>query len=449
MNFFFRRARQSASLATAGIAGISIYDYVSGKEYVREIVHKNTLGSFISSTARTICEPMMSKENNVYKFSVGQGTKIPSSKPGTKLLFLGSGSSTGCPKPICALTFPECRDLQISNPMVELQNNLKSKCKISEIANHGDPRLNKNYRNNPSLLISHRNNDQDGERSGDDSGDNDDQPLKNVIIDVGKTFREGALRWMPYHGIYHLDAVVITHEHADAFMGMDDLRGFQIARHMISSDGTSSSSGVFPSMSLPVYLSPNCLETVKKTFTYLIPKHLRGGENDESPNKKKDGPKVVRHVAALDFRTVHQFKPFFAAGLKMIPLPVKHGEDFICNGYAFSVKGDRDRGNEVKTTNVVYLSDISRMLPETERFILESLPPTDILVVDSLLCDQDHAVHFSLNQALDLVKRLKPKRTFIVGMNCDDFPEHDEANDAIMKRNATVQLAHDGLAIEL
>jgi hypothetical protein len=130
----------------------------------------------------------------------------------------------------------------------------------------------------------------------------------------------------------------------------------------------------------------------------------------------------------------------------MTPLPVMHGEDFICNGYAFSVKGDKNGGDSV---NVVYLSDISRMIPETEKFILEQLPPTDILVVDTLLHRKEHAVHFSLDQALALVKRLKASRTFLVGMNCDDFPEHDVANGLVRERDGSVEFAHDGLVIEL
>jgi phosphoribosyl 1,2-cyclic phosphodiesterase len=292
----------------------------------------------------------------------------------------------------------------------------------------GDPKRNKNYRNNPSLLISHRNSD-DGASSSASS------PLRNVIIDVGKTFREGALRWMPHHGIYHIDGIVLTHEHADAILGLDDLRGFQIAPYMNIIKGNKQSA------SLPVFLSPLCLETVRQVFFYLVPKELK--EKEKVKDKLED-VKVVRHVASLDFQTVQFFEPFYAAGLKMIPLPVKHGEDFICNGYAFSVNGDKG-----KTINVVYLSDISRMIPETEKYIMEELPPTDILVVDTLNYSGRHSVHYSLDQALELVKRLKAKKTFLVGMNCDNFPEHDEANRLIQERDSTVELAHDGLAIEI
>ncbi len=317
---------------------------------------------------------------------------------------------------------------------------------MSKFASMGDPKTNKNYRNNPSLLISHVNNDDDEERGGEArSGNDEKRELRNVIIDVGKTFREGAIRWMPHHGIFSIDGIVITHEHADAMMGLDDLRGFQqgVYGHPKNSR----------THALPLYLSKNCFETIKMTFGYLVPKPKEKIQNDDGT------PKVIRHVASLDFRTIQHFQPFVVAGLKMIPLPVIHGEDFICNGYAFSVKGKKngdnknrdtdDKNENENITNVVYLSDISRMIPETEKYILEELPPTDILVVDSLLQRRKHAVHFNLEEALELVERLRPKRTYIVGMSCDDFPDHDEANKIIAERNPTVQLAHDGLAIEL
>eukprot|EP00957_Ditylum_brightwellii_P080461 6119662-Ditylum_brightwellii.AAC.1 len=142
----------------------------------------------------------------------------------------------------------------------------------------------------------------------------------------------------------------------------------------------------------------------------------------------------------------------------MIPLPVLHGGNFVCNGYAFTVRGrgcdddancDINSGTEKKKyeMNVVYLSDISRMIPETEEYIMKNLPPTDVLVVDSLLMKRQNPVHFSLNDAVELVKRLKPKRTYIVGVNCDDFLPHDEMNEELSKLDLNIQLAYDGLAL--
>lgn len=82
---------------------------------------------------------------------------------------------------------------------------------------------------------------------------------------------------------------------------------------------------------------------------------------------------------------------------------------------------------------MVYLSDISRMLPETMDFIQNKLPPTDILIVDSLYPTGTHPVHFSLEQAMEVVKEINPKRTLIVGINCDAFLPHDDMNKKLQR----------------
>nr|GEZ39997.1 putative hydrolase C777.06c [Tanacetum cinerariifolium] len=50
---------------------------------------------------------------------------------------------------------------------------------------------------------------------------------KYILIDVGKTFREQVLRWFTYHKIPQVDSIVLTHEHADAVLGLDDIRAVQ------------------------------------------------------------------------------------------------------------------------------------------------------------------------------------------------------------------------------
>jgi hypothetical protein len=115
------------------------------------------------------------------------------SKRRPKILFLGTGSSTGCPKPICAMLFQK-----VNHPSKDVQRRqIGEFCATSNLAIQGDPKKNRDYRNNPSLLISHY-----------ESGE-----CKNIVIDVGKTFRETALRWMPDHGIDSLDAIILTHHH--------------------------------------------------------------------------------------------------------------------------------------------------------------------------------------------------------------------------------------------
>jgi len=87
------------------------------------------------------------------------------------------------------------------------------------------------------------------------------------------------------------------------------------------------------------------------------------------------------------------------------------------------------------------------MLPETEKYIKEELPPTDILVIDALSLNSINPTHNNLEQSLKIVRRLKPKRTFVVGMSCDLFLPHDEMNEELSKLQIGVELAHDGQVI--
>uniref|UniRef100_A0A453JLJ9 Uncharacterized protein n=1 Tax=Aegilops tauschii subsp. strangulata TaxID=200361 RepID=A0A453JLJ9_AEGTS len=52
----------------------------------------------------------------------------------------------------------------------------------------------------------------------------DEGAHKYIIIDVGKTFREQVLRWFVCHKIPCVDSIILTHEHADAILGLDDIR---------------------------------------------------------------------------------------------------------------------------------------------------------------------------------------------------------------------------------
>ena len=273
-----------------------------------------------------------------------------------RLIFIGTGSSTGCPRPLCPMVFQEKAS---SHPrLLELQKQIAPICQVSNLAIQGDPKHNKNYRNNPSLVIGFI----------DDHG-----APRHIIIDTGKTFREAALRWFPERGVTSLDAVILTHEHADAAFGLDDVRGFQ------STKGGFAGSGSFQQTPMPVYLSPHCLTEVAGRFPWLFPNHqprqnVQGPSESPIPIDQPQKPKVKRHVASLEVHVMEPFQAFEIYGLRIVPLPVIHGEDLISYGYAFTV------GRK----NILYLSDISRMLPETLDFIRTKLPPTDVLIIDSL-----------------------------------------------------------------
>lgn len=333
-----------------------------------------------------------------------------SSRPSDRIIFLGTGSSTGCPRPLCTMLFG--KSFPASNTDFDkMREQFRDKCNVSNKAIIGNPLHNKDYRNNPSLLIA-----QYDEQAG---------RMKHVIIDVGKTFREASLRWFPKHGIYSVDAIILTHEHADASFGLDDVRGYQrVLQH-----ATSRERGFPETVPMKLFLSQPCLDKLSHTLPWLFPKAQKVDSSK---------PVVHRFVSSLDVKVFQSFDSLQVEGLTVIPLPVMHGEDLLCYGFAF----------RCGTRNIVYLSDISRMLPETMDFIRNKLPPTDILIVDSLYLDRVHPVHYSLEQAADIASQIRPKQTLLVGMNCDTFLPHDEMNKELQQKYENFQLAHDGLAVE-
>ena len=138
-----------------------------------------------------------------------------------------------------------------------------------------------------------------------------------------------------------------------AVAGLDDLRGFQM--QPIRNHKT----GLPEQTPISVYLSETCRDALKLQFFYLFPKMTNNNSKVEAveaagQSVAPDGTCVRRHVSKLDFCVVQSFQPFVAAGLRMFPLPVMHGEDLVCNGYAFSL----DSGNGKKTTNVIYVSSM-------------------------------------------------------------------------------------------
>ena len=55
------------------------------------------------------------------------------------------------------------------------------------------------------------------------------------------------------HGIKKIDAVLLTHGHADAILGLDDLRSWSAFHGKI-----------------PVYLNKECMDVVSRTFPYIL-----------------------------------------------------------------------------------------------------------------------------------------------------------------------------------
>jgi len=208
---------------------------------------------------------------------------------------------------------------------------------------------------------------------------------QNVVIDTTPDFRTQALRV----GLDRLDAVVLTHGHADHILGFDDLRPYNFRQRA----------------PMPVYGTEETFRIVRRVFAYAF---------DEKPTLSSI-PSVELHVVK---------GPFELLGTTLVPVPLLHGEMEVL-GYRFG--------------RAAYLTDFSK-LPETSAVLLEGL---DDLILDALR-DVPHPMHMTVEQSLALIDKLKPKRAWFTHI-AHDLP-HAATNERLRKAGyPQVKLAYDGL----
>jgi phosphoribosyl 1,2-cyclic phosphate phosphodiesterase len=210
-----------------------------------------------------------------------------------------------------------------------------------------------------------------------------------ILIDTSIDFRIQALR----AGIDHLDAVLMTHGHADHLHGLDDTR-------TLSRD-----------QALPIYGSPATLDEIRTRFDYIFKKTQAGGGK---PNVE---------LAELDGNTVD------VAGVCLRPIPIMHG-DLEIYGY--------------KIGNFAYLTDCSEIPHDSFKL----LGGVTNLVIGALRY-RPHATHFSIDEAITASERIGAANVWFTHL-CHDVL-HAQLTEELRSRGFSGQLirpAYDGLVIE-
>jgi len=214
-------------------------------------------------------------------------------------------------------------------------------------------------------------------------------PEGNLLIDTSPDVREQLLREKV--GIAH--AVLYTHEHADHVFGLDDLRILQF----------------YLGGPVPLYCERKVEERIRKSFDYAF--------SDVAQSHPGATPQLAFRRIGLE--------PFKVLGATVVPIRMQHGKRFEVLGFRFG--------------NVAYCTDANYIAPDD----MEKLTDLDVLMLDALR-PRGHATHFSLEQAVEIARELKPRQTYFTHMSHE--LEHEATNAALP---AGMALAHDGLRIEL
>ncbi len=212
-----------------------------------------------------------------------------------------------------------------------------------------DPKEPKNYRRRCSLLI----------QSYSESG------TTNILIDTSPDLRGQLLDV----GIQHLDAVLLTHEHADQTHGIGDLTPLVYRR----------------GKSLPIWMNAETAEDIRLRFAYCF-----------APSN---------HLSCIleDNRIRDDYAPFRVEGaggaVDIVPFIQFHGK-IICCGFRIG--------------GLVYSSDMSD-LPQESRAIVQNC---DTWIVDALRY-KPHPTHSHLDKTLEYIKRLNVGRGVLTNLHID------------------------------
>ncbi|MDZ7697359.1 MAG: MBL fold metallo-hydrolase [Deltaproteobacteria bacterium] len=209
-----------------------------------------------------------------------------------------------------------------------------------------------------------------------------------LLVDCGPDARDQLLR----HGVDRVDGVLITHEHSDHYIGLDELFAYK----------RNCPKGEFAPF--PVYLTQESYEVVKKRFSYL------------------EEMGVIRTVIVLPGQWLK------SGEFEVCPFKTYHGE-FARGSVGYVIQWRSNLGEGLR---MVYTSDFSD-IPE----IPSELLGPDYLIIQSFWLNEpmhNRPNHMSFQKALEYIDRIKPKKeTFLVHMGDADMVPGDPANRMLKK----------------
>lgn len=180
-----------------------------------------------------------------------------------------------------------------------------------------------------------------------------------VVIDAGPDFRQQMLAAK----VQSIDAILLTHEHNDHVIGLDDVRPFNFSM----------------GRDMPIYGREHVLQDVKDRFGYAF-----------QEGKYYGTPKMA-------LMPIRNLEPFEINNLRVIPIEVLHGRLPIL-GFRIGDFG--------------YITD-AKSITDSE---FEKLRGCEVLILNALR-EKEHVSHLSLDEALDWIAKLQPKTAYLTHLS--------------------------------
>ncbi len=208
----------------------------------------------------------------------------------------------------------------------------------------------------------------------------------NLLIDCSPDLRQQFLA----NGIQDVDAVLVTHEHNDHIIGLDDVRPINFRQ----------------GAELPLYAMPRVINDIKERFKYVF-----------KDNPYPGAPRIDPHIIDSDILNVK--------GQKITCIEIMHGRLPILS---------------YRIDDFAYVTDI-KTIDDQEKQKLFGLK---VLIISTLRLEK-HFSHMNLEESLALIEELKPEKAYLTHMG-HMLGTHEELLETLPKG---VFPAYDGLVLHI